>query len=992
MAAVHDTAYPRLTENVTVAALQQIYSPSEREIVWSRTHRLNAGSRLLILVYLKCFQRLGYFPRIRDIPKPIISSIAKTLNCTSADWLSNVPSSTQSRLQIKVRLFVDVTKYSVEEHGEWLKETASQLAMTKENTIDIINALLEYLIKEQIELPAFSTLNRIAINARAQANQKYYAAIVEGLSGTTIKMLDNVLLYDNGEGQTLWHLAKQEPEKPSITNLQRFIDHTRWLKNMDCRIGALPPIPEQKRQQFYFEAIAYARDKMVSLTRRKRIALIAILIREQRMRSTDSLIGLFVKEIRKCHNKAKLDLTAFQDASTGESEKLVCMLRDVTLAMRADGSMKKRYQQIEAAVNHDPQAVTMRCDRLVIHGFNNPLQFLTRRYTPQLRRGLLDTLSILDIDHTAHGGQLLSCVNAILHYRGVALKSLAVQAVVDFDENAAVPLDWVRDSWHSILYGEQRMKIERRFLDRNAFELCVLSEVSRRLQSGDLFVNSSTKYDDYRTHLVSWAEYDRKIDSFCEMTGFDKDPQQFVSTLKRSFVETARNTDKKVPDDSYLVINHGTLTLKKRHSQKTAVSKAIDRAIRDLTPPINIVDLLVETTRWTKIDRRFGPLSGNQRKIREYNKRLVATLFCYGCNLGPTQTARSIKEISRQQVSYLNISHSRDKDIQKATSDVINSYNHYDLPKFWGTGDTASVDGTRFDMYEQNMLSEYHLRYASYGGIGYYLVSDQYIALFSRFIPCGVREALHLIDGILENDSDIQPDTIHGDTHAQSTVVFGLAHLLGIKLMPRIKDINSLIFFKPDGRINFKHIESLFSEPINYALITDNLKDMLRVVVSISEGKVTASTVIRRLGSHGIRNSLFYAFRELGRLVRTQFLLDYISNIELRETVQAATCKSEEFNQFVQWVFFCNHGVIRENLRFAQEKMISFNHLVANLVILHNVDTMSKAIRKLKREGMEIPDEALRRLSPYRNEHINLLGEYTIDIPNNVPRQHTKLS
>ena len=71
--------------------------------------------------------------------------------------------------------------------------------------------------------------------------------------------------------------------------------------------------------------------------------------------------------------------------------------------------------------------------------------------------------------------------------------------------------------------------------------------------------------------------------------------------------------------------------------------------------------------------------------------------------------------------------------------------------------------------------------------------------------------------------------------------------------------------------------------------------------------------------------------------------------------------------------------------------MISFNHLVANLVILHNVDTMSKVIRKLKREGMDIPDEALRRLSPYRSEHINLLGEYTVKLPNNVPRQHTKL-
>lgn len=90
--------------------------------------------------------------------------------------------------------------------------------------------------------------------------------------------------------------------------------------------------------------------------------------------------------------------------------------------------------------------------------------------------------------------------------------------------------------------------------------------------------------------------------------------------------------------------------------------------------------------------------------------------------------------------------------------------------------------------------------------------------------------------------------------------------------------------------------------------------------MSISEGKITASTVIRRLGSQGIKNSLYYAFRELGRVVLTQFLLDYISDIELRETVHAATCKSEEFSQFVQWVFFFKHGVIRENLRFAQKE------------------------------------------------------------------------
>jgi hypothetical protein len=88
--------------------------------------------------------------------------------------------------------------------------------------------------------------------------------------------------------------------------------------------------------------------------------------------------------------------------------------------------------------------------------------------------------------------------------------------------------------------------------------------------------------------------------------------------------------------------------------------------------------------------------------------------------------------------------------------------------------------------------------------------------------------------------------------------------------------------------------------------------------------------------------------------------------------VHAATCKSEEFNQFVQWVFSYNSGMIQENLRYAQDKMIAYTHLVANLVILHNVDSMSKAINKLKRQGFNADAEALRSLSPYRTEHINL--------------------
>ena len=70
---------------------------------------------------------------------------------------------------------------------------------------------------------------------------------------------------------------------------------------------------------------------------------------------------------------------------------------------------------------------------------------------------------------------------------------------------------------------------------------------------------------------------------------------------------------------------------------------------------------------------------------------------------------------------------------------------------------------------------------AGVGGIAYHYISDTYVALFSRFIPCGVWEAVHLIEGLLANKSDVQPSTVHADTQGQSAPVFALAHLVRVR-------------------------------------------------------------------------------------------------------------------------------------------------------------------------------------------------------------------
>jgi hypothetical protein len=139
--------------------------------------------------------------------------------------------------------------------------------------------------------------------------------------------------------------------------------------------------------------------------------------------------------------------------------------------------------------------------------------------------------------------------------------------------------------------------------------------------------------------------------------------------------------------------------------------------------------------------------------------------------------------------------------------------------------------------------------------------------------------------------ADVKPDTIHGDTQAQSGPVFGLSYVVGINLMPRIRNIKDLVLYKADRRRKYKHIDSLCRQSIDWALIERHYLDMMRVAVSIKAGRMTPSTILRRLGSESTKNKLYFAFRELGRVIRTLFLLKYLDNPELRRTIHAATNK-----------------------------------------------------------------------------------------------------
>ncbi|MFF4456651.1 Tn3 family transposase [Streptomyces goshikiensis] len=185
----------------------------------------------------------------------------------------------------------------------------------------------------------------------------------------------------------------------------------------------------------------------------------------------------------------------------------------------------------------------------------------------------------------------------------------------------------------------------------------------------------------------------------------------------------------------------------------------------------------------------------------------------------------------------------------------------------------------------------------------------------------------------------------------------------------------------PSKQAEYVHIDALFGEVgknvIDFDRIESQFRHLMRVAVSVREGTISSSTLLKRLRSGSRKNATYAAFRKVGRVIRTVQLLRYLTDAPLRRRVTAATNKVESFNRFSQWIGFGNHGVIADNDPVEQERAMKFNALLTNAVIFHNALDIAEIVRQLLEERWTIDPEDLAHISPYLTEHINRFGEYS---------------
>jgi TnpA family transposase len=202
-------------------------------------------------------------------------------------------------------------------------------------------------------------------------------------------------------------------------------------------------------------------------------------------------------------------------------------------------------------------------------------------------------------------------------------------------------------------------------------------------------------------------------------------------------------------------------------------------------------------------------------------------------------------------------------------------------------------------------------------------------------------------------------------------------HLLQFRFAPRIRDLADKKLYIPGDATPFPALAPLIGGQLNLKQIRLHWEEILRLATSIQQGTVTASLMLRKLGSYPRQNGLAVALRELGRIERTLFTLEWLQSVELRRRVQVGLNKGEAKNALARAVFFNRLGELRDRSFENQRYRASGLNLVVAAIVLWNTVYLERAIRALQERGEASDETLLQHLSPLAWEHINLTGDYS---------------
>jgi TnpA family transposase len=429
-------------------------------------------------------------------------------------------------------------------------------------------------------------------------------------------------------------------------------------------------------------------------------------------------------------------------------------------------------------------------------------------------------------------------------------------------------------------------------------------------------------------------------------------------------------------EDGKLVV--GRLKGEERPASLLALEGQIDARL----PLVELPDLLLEVDAWTGFSSEFQHASGNEPRTEDLLVLCHASILAQACNFGLTRMAQ-VSNLSYERLAWCTTWHLREETLRPANTRIVNFQYRQPLARRWGGGTLSSSDGQRFPVAVRSPIATAIPRYFGYGrGLTLYSwTSDQFSQYGSKPTPSTMRDATVVLDGILDNETELPIVEHTTDTAGYTDLVFGLFDLLGLRFSPRLRDFGDQRLYRIDTGVRYQNIEPLVRGTIKLDLILRQWDELLRVAGSLKLGWVTASLFIAKLQAFRRQNILTRALQEYGRIAKTLFILEYLEDVQFQRRIGVQLNKGEALHALRRFLFsVANEGHVRRRHLEEQINQASCLNLVTNAVVTWNTLYMSAIIDQLRAEGFPVDEVDVAHLSPARYEHINPYGKYQFDL------------
>jgi TnpA family transposase len=405
------------------------------------------------------------------------------------------------------------------------------------------------------------------------------------------------------------------------------------------------------------------------------------------------------------------------------------------------------------------------------------------------------------------------------------------------------------------------------------------------------------------------------------------------------------------------------------------------RLIEPRLPEVDLADLLIEVDGWTGFTDHLAPLSGNQRRSPDMPCLLYAAILAQATNLGLSGMARA-SQFSYQQLEWAWEQYCREDTLTTASASLVDYHHSLPLAQEWGDGRLSSSDGQRFAARARGPGTAALPRYFGHRRRGlqiYSWTSDQYSQYSSKVVTATVRDATHTLDGILDNQTVLPIEEHTTDTHGYTEMIFGAYDLLGLRFAPRIRDLDRQRLYRY-GLLTNVETSELLKHRIRPELIVPYWDELLRLAASLRHGWAPASLLLSRLQAGSRRNPLAQALQEYGRLVKTNFILAWLADQELRARIGRQLNKGEQLHALRRAIFYANEGQIRQRGPEQQGEQALCLAVVVNAIIVWHTVYTGLALDQLRGNGETISSSEIEHISPLAHQHIHLYGHYPFDL------------